>query len=151
MIEIVKRRIGIWRWVTGYEGYYQVSSLGRVRAVPRVVTRELPNGTIVRQPVAGRLMGIRANDTAGYLELALTRDGKPKWKLLHILVCLAFHGPKPTPEHEVNHKDGNKPNCRAENLEWATKSENIEHAHRRGLRLAFCPTNRQFYKQGQQC
>lgn len=44
---------------------------------------------------------------------------------IHTLVCLAFHGPKPTPKHQVAHKDCNKMNNGYLNLRWATPKENI--------------------------
>jgi hypothetical protein len=47
---------------------------------------------------------------------------------VHILVAHAFLEPKPTPEHTVNHIDGTRTNNRAENLEWATRMEQIDHA-----------------------
>ena len=45
---------------------------------------------------------------------------------LHRLLCGAFHGPPPTPEHEVDHRNRNRSDNRAENLRWATKAENCE-------------------------
>jgi hypothetical protein len=43
---------------------------------------------------------------------------------VHRLVCAAFHGPPPSPDHEVAHSNGIKTDCRASNLRWATSAEN---------------------------
>lgn len=61
-------------------------------------------------------------------------DGYPAVRLagisagfpVHRLVCEAFHGPKPTPKHEVAHWDGDKTNNTAPNLRWATHKENCQ-------------------------
>lgn len=53
---------------------------------------------------------------------------------IHLLVCQAFIGPKPSPRHEVNHKDGCKTNNHWRNLEWVTRSGNQLHAANHGLK-----------------
>lgn len=71
---------------------------------------------------------------AGYLEIGLRRNKRTKWHLIHRLVAEAFCE-KPTEKHvEVNHKDGDKANNRAENLEWVTHNQNLRHAYETGLR-----------------
>lgn len=69
----------------------------------------------------------------GYMEI-LMRDGEgnPHYRLLHRVIAKAFienaeHKP------EVNHIDGNKQNNAAENLEWVTREENLQHAFDTGL------------------
>ena len=52
---------------------------------------------------------------------------------VHRLVCAAFHGPQPEGKPWVNHKDGVKNNNHADNLEWSSISENVQHAHDTGL------------------
>lgn len=53
---------------------------------------------------------------------------------IHILVCETFHGEMPQPNMIGNHIDGNKANNHADNLEWATRSENSIHMYKSGLR-----------------
>jgi len=107
-----------WKDVIGYEGIYQVSNKGQVKrvaggkgAVLDRILKPTPNGT-------------------GYLGVGLCRDGKRKQMLVHRLVAEAFFGPPPSPDHEVNHKSGNKTDNRVENLEWVTHSENGRYAFR---------------------
>jgi len=61
---------------------------------------------------------------------------------VHRIVCEAWHGPPPTPDHRVNHIDGDKTNNHPENLEWVTYEENRLHAYRTGL-LDSCVTERE--------
>lgn len=52
---------------------------------------------------------------------------------VHVLVCSAFHEKTSEDQTRVNHKDGNKHNNHADNLEWVTPSENTQHAYDTGL------------------
>lgn len=110
----------IWKPVDGYEGLYEVSNKGQVRSVERVNH----NG----HKYKGQILRCRAiND---YLAVTLSKNGIEKQFTVHRLVATAFCG---TPNEEVNHKDGNKRNNCADNLEWVTRLENIRHAHETGL------------------
>jgi HNH endonuclease/NUMOD4 motif len=106
----------VWRPIPDWDAY-EISSFGQVRRARGW------NGTW-----AGRIL--RAiPDANGYLMLSLSQDGKCKRFLLHKLVCRTFHGEPPTAEHETAHNDGNRLNCSAANLRWATTIEN--HADKR--------------------
>lgn len=84
--------------------------------------RALEDGTILGRRF-GTPMKPRPNNY-GYLQVQMWVDGKAKRFTVHVIVCEAFHGPRPTPKHQVRHLDGNKLNCRADNLKWGTAKEN---------------------------
>ena len=70
---------------------------------------------------------------SGYYEVSLSNSDGHKSFLLHRLVAEYFI-PKREGADEVNHKDGNKANNNASNLEWVTRNENLRHAYENGLR-----------------
>lgn len=106
-----------WRDAPGYEGLYQVSDQGRVKTCA--------TGHIKAQVLGGK-----------YLQACLSKNGKAKNKNIHRLVALAFV-PNPDGLPEVNHKDGNKANNDAHNLEWVTSSGNKLHAYATGLSVHY--------------
>jgi len=71
----------------------------------------------------------------GYYEVAIKdNNGKYHDVLIHRIIAEAFCE-KPEPEGlEVNHRDGDKSNNRADNLEWVTHGDNLKHAYENGLR-----------------
>ena len=113
----------VWREIPGYEGYYSVSSLGRVRR------DKAASGTRVGSILKS------TPDKYGYLKLGLSKDGVPKNYTVHVLVALAFIGTRPPGLHEVNHIDTVKFNNTPSNLEYCTHQGNIDHAieHRRHI------------------
>lgn len=100
-----------WRPVVGYEGIYEVSSLGRVK---RIVPTER-----MKKPT---------KNSRGYLLVVLFKDSVGKMIYVHALVARAFIGSRPTPGHEVNHKNAIKTVNHADNLEYLTKKENMQHS-----------------------
>ena len=105
----------IWKDIVGYEKFYQVSNLGRVRSFPR-------NGTIKEERV------LKPNKVGGYLQVTLQKHKNRKYKKVHRLVAETFI-PNLENKREVNHIDGNKTNNCVENLEWVTTSENQLHSN----------------------
>lgn len=127
MIGLIKEE---WLSVVGYEGFYEVSNLGEVRGLDRVinVTRK-DTGTKLKRPIKGRLLKQTLNE---YMHVHINKEGKKKTSKVHVLVCTAFHGER-KPKQQVNHIDGNKLNNKADNLEWCYQTENMRHAVKMGL------------------
>src|SRR3990167_11158931 len=105
----MKREREEWRTIDGWP--HEVSSLGRVR-------RGLSGSTC-----PGRLV----QPIREYVRVSLRRDRRQTAHPVHRLVADAFLGSRP-PGHQINHKNGNKTDNRAENLEWVTRNENQLHA-----------------------
>lgn len=104
-----------WVDVEGYEGKYKVSNLGKVKTLD---WRETGREKLLKQTLK----------TQGYYTIWLRKDGLKKEFYVHRLVADAFI-PKVEGKTFVNHKDCNKMNNSATNLEWCTNQENIAHAH----------------------
>jgi hypothetical protein len=110
-----------WRPVVGWEGKYEVSSLGNVKRI-KVWIRAKTKGQ--------NLKPIRYH--TGRLHVCLCVDQVRKYKTIHSLVAASFIGPRP-PGKEINHIDGDHTNNRATNLEYITPRENKDHAVLMGL------------------
>jgi len=110
-----------WRAVVDFEGYYEVSSLGRVRR----------SGNFNTNSKQGHILASKTQKE-GYISVCLCVDNQKYFPLVHQLVAAAFIGKCP-PGHEVNHKDLVKSNNRADNLEYKTPKENTQHAIEAGV------------------
>ena len=105
----------IWKDIEGYEGYYQISSMGNVK---NVKTNKLLLGDVNR---------------VGYKRVILCSPVKKRF-FVHRLVAYHFVDGYQD-ELVVNHKDGNKTNNCVDNLEWATSKENIIHSYKNKLQI----------------
>ena len=115
----------IWKPVVGFEGQFEVSSLGRVKSLARIVpVRDHPKAGYVTKTVREKILKGWVG-SKGYRMVALGRqeNGRPLIFLVHRLVCEAFHGPCPA-EHEVCHGPNGKLDNRASQLCWGTRSKN---------------------------
>lgn len=101
-----------WKSIKGYEDKYWISSTGLVKSDSRILKAYITK--------------------KGYLRITLYKSGR-KNHTIHRLVAEAFI-PNPNSLPEINHKDGNKLNNQAGNLEWCTHQQNIDHAWTNGLR-----------------
>lgn len=114
-----------WRPVVGYKGFYEVSSLGRVRSLDRL--KDNNGGKYV---LKGRFLKGRPTKY-GYLRVVLFGAGsKPRDALIHRLVAEAFLGP--SNRLHVNHIDFDVANNSVENLEYVTPEANVHHSMRAG-------------------
>lgn len=111
----------IWKDVVGYEGWYEVSSYGRVRNVRKR-----------SRTYIGRILKPKRKQN-GYLEFCLCRNDKRHFFTAHRLVAEAFLGPRPR-GLETNHKNGDKANNHLDNLEYLSHSDNEKHAYRIGIK-----------------
>ena len=96
----------VWKDVEGYEGFYWVSNLGRVKSQRKILKPQW--------------------EQSGYTHVVLSKEGSKSTKRIHRLVAIAF-----LQNHnnlaEVNHKDGDKQNNVVTNLEWVSRMENQLH------------------------
>lgn len=121
----------IWKDIKDYEGYYQVSNLGRIRSLDRYIEQSRADGTIYQRFMKGKILSLNKTNGRGY-HIASLGKGCEEYRqnyYIHRLVADAFL-PNPNNLPEVNHKDehGDKSNNSVDNLEWVTSIENKEHA-----------------------
>jgi hypothetical protein len=119
-----------WRPVVGYEGAYEVSSVGGVRSLDRWIDQRDNQGRPISKFYAGKVLTQKLTKV-GYLTVGLSSLGKVQWFLVQRLVCVAFHGDPPTGA-EAAHGDGNRTNNAVPNLRWASKAENAADRIRHG-------------------
>lgn len=120
----------IWKDITGFEGRYQVSSYGRVKALSFMQRYLLRNGAEAFRKTRERIVATQAINS-GYMIVHLHKDNKRTAALVHRLVAGAFLGQ--CKEETINHKNGAKTDNRVENLEWASYAGNHLHAVANGL------------------
>lgn len=119
-----------WKDIPGYKGYYQASKDGQIRSLDRCI-EYVRDGKLQSAFHRGKLLK-QYEDERGYMHCSISIDGKFILASVHRLVALTFI-PNPNNKPEVNHRDGIKCNNSVNNLEWATRIENMKHAESNGL------------------
>lgn len=104
----------IWVQLKDFEGLYEISNFGRIKSLPK---KGSGKEFILKQ----------AQDKCGYKKVRLSKDNKKYSILVHRAVAATFI-PNLENKPQVNHKNGDKTNNNASNLEWVTNSENQKHA-----------------------
>ncbi|MFV0976959.1 NUMOD4 motif-containing HNH endonuclease [Bacillus paranthracis] len=117
----------LWKPVSGYEGIYEVSSLGRVRSLDRIVV----DYRGIKKKVRGKILSPGLTNK-GYCIVSLNAVDKRHTLTVHRLVANAFI-PNLDNKPQVNHINGIKTDNRICNLEWLTNEENMKHAINNGL------------------
>ena len=118
-----------WLPVVGFEGLYEVSNLGRVRSLDRVLTA--PRGGDYVRP--GRMLKLlKSTHVPSRYNVELHNSGG-RWHQVHRLVLIAFEGL--SPGMEVCHNDGNPSNNRLANLRWDTTAGNAADRRKHGTSI----------------
>ena len=124
----------IWKPIKGFESFYEVSNLGRVKSLERTIPAKSKTGTSCKRIVKEKILKT-GKDGHGYYHVNLCVNGKRRFAAIHRLVADAFL-PKVEGKNCVNHIDSDFTNNNVENLEWCTSSENNIHGWKHGNRTA---------------
>lgn len=108
-----------WRDIPQWEGFYQASTLGRIRSIDRWVDQNGMKPRFYRGLILSAV-----SDKDGYLRVSLHKSGYSQMFTIHRLVALSFIS-NPNNYSEINHKDEIKTNNRVDNLEWCTVEYNL--------------------------
>ena len=133
----------VWKDITGYEGLYQISNLGKVKSLNYKRTGK------------EKILKTSKNNN-GYLSVLLYKNKESKKFLLHRLVANAFIK-NPNNYPYINHKDENKENNIINNLEWCTHQYNICYGTRieRFIKSnsipIYCLETNKIYKSAKEC
>lgn len=117
----------IWKGIKGYEQYYQVSNLGRVRTISRLIKRNGKGDFILKARILKQQVS-----TKGYWNVRVCVDSVQKTLSVHRQIGFAFI-PNPENKPQINHKNTIKSDNSITNLEWVTNAENQAHAIRMGI------------------
>jgi hypothetical protein len=121
-----------WRPVPGAEGRYEVSNLGRVKSLRRVVSCGIRQGKRAYRTVPEKILKLGL-DQDGYAQVLIAQAEGDKFKntKIHQLVALVFLGPKPKGEWVLHGPNGKKDNS-VGNLYYGTPAQNVQDKWRDG-------------------
>lgn len=112
-----------WKPIPGFEGLYQVSSLGNIKTLEKTYL----TGEYYHKRTQPESIMRPSKDKDGYRRVSIRKDGIRYYFRVCRIVCSTFHENTEN-KKVVNHKDGIRDNDREDNLEWATISENVKHS-----------------------
>ncbi len=115
-----------WRDIKGYEGLYQVSNLGNIKSLQRIQCYDYANNGVRKRVTSEKQLIPSPTGENHYLCVTLYKNGKRCTKAIHRLVAETFM-PNPLGLPQVNHKDEDKFNNSASNLEWCSSKYNINY------------------------
>ena len=124
----------IWKDVVGYEGFYQASSLGRIKSMARPINY-ISLGKTKTSNLKTKILRCTKNNQSHYWSVRLCIDGIKKRKYVHSIVTEAFLGPCPA-GHQCAHLNGDNQDNRSNNLAWVTPKENQFHRTLHGTGMA---------------
>lgn len=125
----------MWKDINDFAGLYEVSTEGQVRSKTRIITDSCEHTYTLQ----GKILCPNVIKN-GYLVVYLRKNGQTIPRYVHRLVAEVFL-PNPGNLPTVNHINGDKRDCSLSNLEWASYSQNNEHAYDSGLK----PSGEEFY------
>jgi hypothetical protein len=121
----------VWKDVINYDGYYQVSNMGRVKSLKK--WRNNGNGGYIqKEHILHQASSGKVHNGMNYQQCCLSVDGVKKHFNMQQIVAIHFVD-NPNNYKEVNHIDGNKKNNVWTNLEWTTRQANQLHMYKMGL------------------
>ena len=116
------KEIEIWKDISRYEGYYQVSNFGNVKSLFRIAKCNKSSERIINE----KLLKIYQYKDNLYNYIVLSKNGISKKYKLHRVIAKEFIENKLNLPF-INHIDGVRTNNKIENLEWCTHSHNMKH------------------------
>ncbi len=117
-VRVIENNTEIWKDISGWEGFYQVSTEGRVRSLDRI-TRGKHGPTIYR----GKILKL-ARRTVKYPVVVFTREDTRVYFAVHRIIASTFLGPCPE-GLEVCHNNNNRYDSRLSNLRYDTRKANM--------------------------
>lgn len=121
----------IWKAIPGHEGWYEASTLGRIRSLDRSIPVQNSRTRPYLIRVAGKVLKSTVHPVQGYRHVTLWSSGSQHTSKVSTLIALTFLGPRPAGKH-VCHDDGVRTNDRLSNLYYGTPVENAEDKRRHG-------------------
>jgi len=118
----------LWKDIEGYEGFYQISDMGRVKSLTRRVKGKVSHKD-GQKMIYEKILKANPKSPKSYRCVAICREGVRYTAKIARLVAIHFVDGRTKERCHVNHIDGNKLNDVCTNLEWCTPSENTRHAY----------------------